>query len=142
VKPITLTLDDRSITVHAQRTADDHLIVTLPDGRRLVGAATRDGARTWVTVSGRTLPVVERRPGAKAKDDHGGSLEAPMPGKVVKVLVQPGDVVTKGQALLVVEAMKMEHALKAPRPGRVTLVRAGAGDQVVPGAPLVELEDA
>ncbi|MCC6623859.1 MAG: biotin/lipoyl-binding protein [Deltaproteobacteria bacterium] len=65
-----------------------------------------------------------------------------MPGKVVKVLVQPGDVVTKGQPLLVVEAMKMEHALKAPRPGRVTLVRAAAGEQVVPGAPLVELEDA
>ena len=69
-----------------------------------------------------------------------GALEAPMPGRVIAVRVEPGQAVTKGQELLVVEAMKMENALRAPRDGRVKSVAARAGDMVVPGVVLVELE--
>ena len=132
----------RSLQVHADRSGDGHLVVVLPDGRRLLGATTKDGALTWVSSRGRTLRVADARAASRKKDDGGGSLEAPMPGKVVKVLVEVGDVVVKGQVLLAVEAMKMEHALKAPRAGRVRELRAAAGDQVVPGAPLIVLEDA
>jgi biotin carboxyl carrier protein len=69
-----------------------------------------------------------------------GALEAPMPGRVIAVRVEPGQAVTKGQELLVVEAMKMENALRAPRDGTVKSVAVRPGDMVSAGAVLVELE--
>ena len=70
-----------------------------------------------------------------------GGLEAPMPGRVIAVKVEPGQAVTRGQELLVVEAMKMENAIRAPRDGRVKRVSASVGDAVSPGTILVELEE-
>ncbi|MCF8480045.1 MAG: acetyl/propionyl/methylcrotonyl-CoA carboxylase subunit alpha [Rhodospirillum sp.] len=72
----------------------------------------------------------------------GGGLSAPMPGKVVQVMVAPGDAVTKGQALLVLEAMKMETTIAAPADGVVKEVCFSAGDQVNDGAALIVMEDA
>ena len=69
-----------------------------------------------------------------------GHLMAPMPGKLVQVLVKPGDTVEKGQPLVVLEAMKMEHTVKAPRAGTVAAVRYAAGEQVEEGTALVVLE--
>ena len=70
-----------------------------------------------------------------------GHLMAPMPGKLVQVMVKPGDTVEKGQPLVVLEAMKMEHTVKAPRAGKVAAVRYAAGEQVEEGTALVELEE-
>ena len=70
-----------------------------------------------------------------------GSLRAPMPGSVVRVLAQPGDVVGAGDVLVVLEAMKMEHPVRSPHPGVVGEVRVVAGDQVEAGSILVVLED-
>ena len=69
-----------------------------------------------------------------------GSLVAPMPGTVVRVWVEVGDVVAAGDPLLVLEAMKMEHRLVAPEPGVVRAVDAEPGHQVEPGAVLVTVE--
>jgi biotin carboxyl carrier protein len=77
---------------------------------------------------------------AAAATDSAGSLEAPMPGRVVEVKVAPGDVVVPGQALLILEAMKMENVVRAPRAGRVAAVAVAVGAQVAPGQVLVELE--
>ncbi len=71
--------------------------------------------------------------------DGGGIVKAPMHGKLVAVFVQPGDRVTKGQRLAIVEAMKMEHALLAPADGEVAEVSAEAGAQVAEGARLITL---
>src|SRR5262249_24759989 len=65
---------------------------------------------------------------------EGGRVTAPMHGKVIEILVAPGDTVHKGQRLVVIEAMKMEHALVAPFDGTVAEVRAAAGGQVADGA--------
>ena len=88
-------------------------------------------------------------PGQKRWSAKGGTLggvtgpqriTAPMPGKIVKVLVKPGDEVTGRQGLVVVEAMKMENELKAPRDGRVKDVLVSEGALVEAGRLLVVLE--
>jgi biotin carboxyl carrier protein len=68
------------------------------------------------------------------------SIDAVMPGKVVRVLVAAGDEVLSGQGLVVVEAMKMENEIAAPRAGRVTSVDVTPGQNVETGARLVVLE--
>ena len=69
-----------------------------------------------------------------------GGCVAPMPGKVVKVAVAVGDTVVRGQALLVMEAMKMEHTISAPEAGRVAVLSAVEGQQVEGGQLLAVLE--
>jgi acetyl/propionyl-CoA carboxylase alpha subunit len=70
-----------------------------------------------------------------------GSLVAPMPGNVLRVLVGPGDAVAGGQPLVVVEAMKMEHQVLAPADGTVATVHVTPGQQVDTGQPLLQMED-
>jgi 3-methylcrotonyl-CoA carboxylase alpha subunit len=70
-----------------------------------------------------------------------GSLAAPMPGKVLAMHVKAGDTVKAGQALAVMEAMKMEHTLNAPRAGVVAEVLFAAGDAVPEGAALIRLQE-
>jgi 3-methylcrotonyl-CoA carboxylase alpha subunit len=68
------------------------------------------------------------------------AVRAPLPGKIIDLRVKAGDKVSKGQALLVLEAMKMEHTLAAPADGTVKSVRYAVGEQVAEGAELVEFE--
>ena len=68
------------------------------------------------------------------------TITAPMPGKIVKLFVKVGDVVTEGQGLVVVEAMKMENELKAPKAGTVTEIITKEGATVENGAPLLVVE--
>jgi biotin carboxyl carrier protein len=77
---------------------------------------------------------------AKKKASAAGGLNAPMPGKVFKVLVKNGDAVQKGQTLLILEAMKMEHAIKADKDGKVKKILFKEGDLVQGGMSLAELE--
>jgi 3-methylcrotonyl-CoA carboxylase alpha subunit len=70
---------------------------------------------------------------------HDGEIEAPMPGKVTTVEVAAGEKVEKGQRLLTLEAMKMEHALTAPFDGTVAELNAAAGQQVTEGQTLVKV---
>jgi acetyl/propionyl-CoA carboxylase alpha subunit len=72
---------------------------------------------------------------------HAGSLLAPMPGSVVRVLAEAGAAVTAGQALVVLEAMKMEHTVTAPVDGTVAEVNVGPGDQVDTGQVLAVVEE-
>ena len=70
----------------------------------------------------------------------GEAIAAPMPGRVVKILVAPGDDVQADQPVAIVEAMKMENEIRTVRAGRVAKIGAVAGDTVDGGALLVELE--
>jgi biotin carboxyl carrier protein len=110
--------------------------------------AQRDHGAFDVYVNGRTVPVFVRtsgmgRRGRDAGGAHGSGpqrVTAPMPGKVVRVLVAAGDEVTAKQGLVVVEAMKMENELKAARDGRVCEVAVTEGQSVEAGTVLVVVE--
>ncbi|QBX36331.1 acetyl/propionyl/methylcrotonyl-CoA carboxylase subunit alpha [Brevundimonas sp. S30B] len=80
--------------------------------------------------------------GATAGSASDGSLRAPMPGKIVAAPVKAGDTVTKGQPVVVLEAMKMEHALTAPFDGVVAEFNVSVGDQAAEGAVLARVEAA
>ncbi|MEL7115682.1 MAG: acetyl/propionyl/methylcrotonyl-CoA carboxylase subunit alpha [Pseudomonadota bacterium] len=81
-------------------------------------------------------PLASRTEG----DSAGDVILSPMPGKVTAISVAPGDTVAKGAALMILEAMKMEHTLTAPRDGVVADIAAAVGDQTADGAVLVRLE--
>ena len=70
----------------------------------------------------------------------GGAVTAPMPGTVLKVLVNVGDAVNSGQAVMIIEAMKMENEIKANSTGKVSKILVSAGDNVAAGAPLLNIE--
>jgi len=76
----------------------------------------------------------------KLKNKKSNAVKAPMPGMVLRILTEPGAVVKKGDTMLVLEAMKMEHVLQAPRDGVIAAVAAEEGAQIKEGAVLVRLE--
>ena len=87
-----------------------------------------------------TITRVDALAHAGETQTEGGRLTAPMPGKVVSFAVKAGDVVKKGQALAVMDAMKMEHTIAAPFDGTVVELLYAPGDQVTEGAELLRLE--
>ena len=75
-------------------------------------------------------------------EEGAAGLLAPMPGKVIAIIAKAGDTVSKGDKLLVLEAMKMEHTICAPADGTVQAFYFEAGEQVTEGAELVDFEHA
>ena len=75
-------------------------------------------------------------------DAHGGGLAAPMPGKVIAVLVAAGASVERGAPLVIMEAMKMEHTITAPATGTVKEILYAVGEQVAEGAELIRFDAA
>jgi len=120
----------------------DGLLLTLDGATRRVAVA--DG---WVGLDGAAWHVVDAPPDvdAAAHDHAGGgessALTAPMPGTVIRVLVDPGKRVEARQPLVVLEAMKMETPLESPYDAVVRRVHVAEGDRVAGGAVLVELEE-
>lgn len=104
-----------------------------------------DGS-VWIDLDGRRRRVEitdPRRNGSHGRRRHGGGraqIMAPMPGKVIRVLVAPGDEVEAGQGLVVVEAMKMQNEMKSPKPGTVAAVHTSEGATVAPGEVLVVID--
>jgi biotin carboxyl carrier protein len=100
------------------------------------GAVTVNGVRYEIEVRDPRRWRRQSRAGAQAHE----AIKAPMPGKVVRVLVAVGDAVEAGQGIVVVEAMKMQNELKAPRPGKVTSVSARVGATAAAGEVLATVE--
>ena len=102
----------------------------------------RDGDTIHLSWRGVTyrLVVDGKRSSSRRERGTSSSLETPMPGKVIKVSVAPGQAVRKGDEILVVEAMKMENAVRAPRDGVVKSIAVKVGDMADAGTPLAELE--
>jgi acetyl/propionyl-CoA carboxylase alpha subunit len=106
-------------------------------------AETRSDSAGWVTFdNGDAWRLEAPNPDAAADEGAASSIVvAPMPGKVLSVTAKAGQSVTKGEALIVLEAMKMEHSLNAPKDGVIANVSVSTGDQVSDGDVLVRFED-
>ena len=136
-----LRIGARRHAFSGERLADGMLLVRL-DGHAHKARAVRDGEHWHVFLSGTHYRVsLEDDLRGRDLDAAGPSLAAPMPGKVIQVLVRAGEKVDKGAPLMVLEAMKMEHTIAAPAAGVVKEIYFAAGDQVSEGAELLKLED-
>jgi biotin carboxyl carrier protein len=110
-------------------------------GRR--GWAAAAGDARWVFLDGQVFRFeVETTAGRKRSRSHHGSLSAPMPATVLRVLVTAGTPVKHGDTLIILEAMKMELPVRATMDGTVTQVRCREGELVQPGTTLVEIDEA
>ncbi len=112
------------------------------NGKDVQAFVMKDGNTLWAHLNGRTLvyePESSKTGKKKQTFDDPTKIVAPMPGKIIKVLCQEGDLVKKDQTLVVMEAMKMEYSLKALANAQVKKLNAKAGSQASLGDVLVDL---
>ncbi|MDP6405877.1 MAG: acetyl/propionyl/methylcrotonyl-CoA carboxylase subunit alpha [Alphaproteobacteria bacterium] len=151
-----------TITVHFPPGAEGLYLLELPDGdvevqgslgeggqleARVAGARTtagawRSGNDITIVVEGTTYRLGFHDPLAAGdvEEDGGSTIAAPLPGRVVSLLVESGAEVDRGDALIVMDAMKMEHTLNAPMTGRIKGIHVAEGAQVEEGTLLLEFE--
>ena len=132
-------LDGRERVLSGEMLDDGSLLMRL-DGRAFKARAVRDGAHWHVFAGGDYRRLTLEGLEVDEAPEGAGSLAAPMPGKIVAVLTAVGRPVAKGTALLILEAMKMEHTITAPADGVVKAIHYAAGEQVAEGAQLITLE--
>jgi len=135
-----LQCGDRTIRARGERRPDGSLAILLDGVRRHI-ILLDHGAETAIFLDGASWRLVEVDPLAThaGEDPGAGRLTAPMPGRVTQLMVEPGKSVRRGEPLMIIEAMKMEHTVTAPADGTVEAVRFAAGDLVEEGAELIAL---
>jgi geranyl-CoA carboxylase alpha subunit len=162
VAPFRMAIDERIIEAGARARAGgwcvevegavhDVGVVVTPegtaridiDGQRLAVRFARDGARLHTAIGAMTLTALDvtRAPMHRNEAAAHNRLLAPMNGKVIRVLGQAGDRVAKGQCVVVLEAMKMQHEIVAGRAGTLASVMVAVGQQVATRSVLAELAD-
>jgi biotin carboxyl carrier protein len=146
-KQYRASIGDKTVDVEIIN-AEGGRLDLLIDGERVIAYVSIDSAKRWVTINGQTF-VLTKSSGATsyskgkrrgAGHEHASELAAPMPGQVRSVNVSEGDAVTKGQTLLVLEAMKMEIRIQAPSDGKVKKLYVKQGQTVEREQILVEIE--
>ena len=143
-KSYRATFGEKTVEVEILQAGDGKLDLLI-DGRRITAYVSSDNAKRWVTVNGRTI-VLTRSSGARSRG-HGhhhaaGEMTAPMPGQVRAVNVSEGEMVTKGQTLMLLEAMKMEIRIQSPQNGVVKKLVVKQGQTVEREQVLIEIVDA
>jgi len=141
-KNYNVMVGDKSSLVEIIKSENGKLDLLI-DGKNITAYVSSDGAKRWVTVNGQTF-VLTKSSGTKrggGKHEHSGKLSAPMPGQIRAVNVKESEAVTKGQTLVVLEAMKMEIRIQAPRDGIVSSVSVEVGQTVEREQSLVEIKE-
>ncbi len=135
-----LQIGDRTISASGERRPDGSLAVVVDGLRRRVTVLDHE-AETAVFLDGGSWRLAEIDPLTPSigEDPTAGRLTAPMPGRVTELMVAPGMNVRRGEPLMIIEAMKMEHTVTAPADGVVERVHFAAGDLVEEGAELIAL---
>jgi biotin carboxyl carrier protein len=141
-EPLRVTIGDRAYDVTVLHSRVGEVTFTV-DGITHTAFVAGESASRFVAVEGDVYEL--KRPDARRtrrKHHHGeDSLTASMPGQITKVLIGAGDVVQRGQSLIVLEAMKMEIKIAAPHDGRVGKVLVEPGQVVDRGQTLIELSN-
>jgi acetyl/propionyl-CoA carboxylase alpha subunit len=131
-------VEDRRIA-YERRDREGHLAAIVIDGVVHRVRVAREADRILVWCDGRALCFERPRGRRAAAAAHADDLVSPMPGAVRRTFVAAGDRVVRGQLLLVLEAMKMEHSIRAPRDGVVRRLLVKEGDLVEAGVELAEI---
>jgi len=139
------SLDDGPVKeISFQHLNENALVLDMPEGRVPVHIARR-GADIFVQIRGQAFQLREEDAEHSLQDSSGGGEEdktiaAPMPGKVVRILVKPGASVRRTQPVIILDSMKVEIELKASSDGRVREVLVKEGQQLDMDQPLITLE--
>ncbi len=136
-----LDLPNSKAEVKGEYVGDDALMADI-GGARVQATVVRRGSEITVFAFGTSCRLELKTAQSVQAEDAAGSLNAPMSGNIIQVMVKTGQSVIKGQALLILEAMKMEHTISAPEQGVVKEIYYVAGDQVKEGAQLLAIEPA
>lgn len=142
----TVTVEDGHVRVNG---GDRISALRGGDGVALVGDRPRrqawiraSGDERWVFLDGQVYVFDAQTRGARRRPGgHHGTLMAPMPATVIRLQAGTGDRVSRGDVLIVLEAMKMELPVRAPSDGVVTEVKCRVGELVQPGVALMELDE-
>jgi len=142
---ITAAIDERHYEVDVLRPEAGIYLLFAGDKVYEARVASPDSGKLQVKLRGNSYSVniidrKHRRPGEDHGDDSQKQLVAPMPGKVVKLLLNVGDEVTPGQGVVVVEAMKMQNEIKSPKAGRLAEIRVTEGEAVAANQLLAVVE--
>jgi biotin carboxyl carrier protein len=137
--------EDKEVEASTVALGEHRFLLRLP-GRQLVVDWARRDKEIFLQLDGQSFRLREEDAAHSAADaDHGEddepSMNSPLPGRVVKVLVKPGDEVKKGQPLVIIDSMKIEFEFKAPRSGAVDQVLAVEGRQIDVGQCLIILKN-
>lgn len=134
-------IGERELEFSAIQQTDSAWLLTI-NHQRVLAAIASDGSMRYVHVNGNTLSLsaVDERTKRRKQAGSAGDLTAQMPGQVVDVLVSDGETVSRGQTLVILEAMKMEIRVTAPADGVIQGVYVAQGDVVQHGQRLVEIE--
>lgn len=143
----TLTIDGKTHKVGAKPLANGSFAFFVGNRSFVAHVSNGEGGR-HLAIGGRNFFIEgeredgDRRGGAGASTQTDGKVESPMPGNIVTVPVTVGDVVEAGQAVVVIESMKMQNEIVSPIAGEVTAVNCAVGNQVNFGDVLVEITPA
>ena len=141
--PISIELEEEKVELEPISISSDsrpNRIILKANGVEKVVYCAKINDKWWIHLDGNVSVIEVVEPGASNSGANEGEFTAPMPGKVLEVLIPEGATVSEGQPLMVLEAMKMEHRILADREGVVTVIHYSPGDQVDAGSVLLELE--
>jgi len=143
LSPISIELDGEKIesgNIIVSSDTQPNKIIMKRDNVEKVAYCAKVGDKWWIHLDGNVSIIEVIEPGISDSVINEGAFTAPMPGKVLEVLIPEGAKVSEGQPLMVLEAMKMEHRILADKQGIVTAIHYSQGDQVDAGSVLLDLE--
>ena len=145
-----LKVDNKSIKFDIDNVSENRMVVFYDNRAHEVEVLSRNEKRFVLMVNGKTVEVeikdeidqLLQKLGMTSHNSKSVSeLKSPMPGAIIDVMIEAGDEVSKGDPILILEAMKMEHSLKASRDGVVAEVLIEPGQQVAAGDALIRLDE-
>lgn len=141
-KTLSFSLEGQSFSFEVISNLDGEMTIQDHKGERFKAYATRPSREGDVKVisNGNEGTLSEGGKKLKKAGAAAGSLTSPMPGKIFKIVAAEGEKVTKGQTILILEAMKMEHAIRSDKDGTVKKILYKVGELVQGGVTLIDVE--